>query len=76
MTVDVSGLVTFDNIDLLEGQPSDLPESMYMRDLPDEIVKLLLRAIVTNDKAALLSFPWHTSSTLEAYARDSYRGAL
>jgi hypothetical protein len=76
VTVDVSGLVTFDNIDLLEGQPSDLPETMCMRDLSDERVKRLWRAVVDNDKTALLSFPWQSSSTLEPYVRAFYRGAL
>ena len=30
VTAQVSGLITFDNMDLLEGEESDLPETMYL----------------------------------------------
>jgi hypothetical protein len=76
VTLDVSGLVVFDNFDLLEGQPSDLPETMYLRDLSDDQARQLWRAVVDNDRAALLSFPWQSSSTLAAYVRDFYRDGL
>ena len=36
VTVQVSGLITFDNMDLLEGEESDLPEEMHLRDIRDE----------------------------------------
>ena len=76
VSVDVSGLVIFDNIDLLEGEPSDLPETMFLRDIPDESVKSVWRAVVDNDQAALLSFGWRAQDGLEPYVRDFYRRAV
>src|SRR5262245_31442532 len=36
VTAQVSGLITFDNMDLLESEESDLPEEMHLRNIPDE----------------------------------------
>ena len=76
VSVDVSGLVIFDNIDLLEGEPTDLPEAMFLRDLPDESVKELWKAVAENNRAALLSFRWRAQEELEPYVRDFYRRAV
>jgi len=76
VSVDVSGLVIFDNIDILEGEPSELPGTMFLRDITDESVKLLWRAVMTNDRASLLSFQWRAHDELEPYVRDFYRRAV
>ena len=44
VTAQVSGLITFDNMDLLEGKQSDLPENMHLRDVPDaQLVRICRR---------------------------------
>lgn len=39
VTAQVSGLVCFDNFDLLSGRESDLPEEMFLRYIPDAELK-------------------------------------
>lgn len=56
VTAQVSGLITCDNMDLLEGRTSSLPEVMYMRDIPDEQLVEIWKATVRNDQTALLAF--------------------
>jgi len=73
VTVQVSGLITFDNIDLLEGHESDLPEAMYLRDIPDEALIHIWQAVVRNDKDALLKNLWTPLDRLPTYLRDFYR---
>ncbi|MBO9686827.1 MAG: hypothetical protein J7598_09455 [Mitsuaria chitosanitabida] len=73
VSADVSGLITFDNIDLLEGEPSDLPEVLYLRDVPDDALLALWRAAVDEDLAALTSFPWVERDQLPPYVSDFYR---
>src|SRR5215470_12657590 len=55
VTAQVSGLVTLDNLDLLEGLESNLPESMYLRDIADETLIAIWQAVVREDQQALLS---------------------
>lgn len=73
VTAQVSGLVTFDNLDLLEGVDSNLPETLYMRDIPDETLIALWQAVIREDQHALMSYPWCTRDTLPPYVRDYYR---
>jgi hypothetical protein len=74
VTAQVSGLITFDNMDLLEGEESDLPEEMRPRDIPDEQLVRIWQAVVLGDRRALLDHPWKPTSDLPPYARDYYRG--
>ena len=73
VTAFVSGLIAFDNIDLLEGLPSRLPESLYLRDLADDSLRAVWRAVLSDDEAALLSFPWTDEERLPPYSKDFYR---
>ncbi len=74
VTAQVSGLITFDNMDLLEGEESDLPEEMHLRDIPDDQLVRIWQAVVRGDKDALLEHPWKPLSDLPPYVRDYYRG--
>ena len=73
VTAQVSGLITFDNMDLLEGEESDLPEKMHLRDIPDAQLVRIWQAVVRGDKGALLEHPWKPLSGLPPYVRDFYR---
>ena len=73
VTAQVSGLITFDNMDLLEGKQSDLPENMHLRDIPDAQLVRIWQAVVRGDNAALLEHPWKPLSGLPPYVRDFYR---
>ena len=73
VTAQVSGLITFDNIDLLEGMPSDLPENMYLRDLSDDELIAIWTAVVREDKGALLAHGWKQLEELQPHQRDFYR---
>ena len=73
VTAQVSGLITFDNMDLLEGEQSDLPENMHLRDIPDAQLVRIWQAVVRGDKGALLEHPWKPLSGLPPYVRDFYR---
>ena len=73
VTAQVSGLITFDNMDLLEGEESDLPENMHLRDIPDAQLIRIWQAVVRGDKGALLEHPWKPLSGLPPYVRDFYR---
>ena len=76
VTAQVSGLITFDNIDLLEGVPSELPASMYLRDVSDETIKAIWRAVIGANEKVLLSFAWAPLGELNPYQKDYYRNAL
>ncbi|MFT3883447.1 MAG: hypothetical protein QM703_27830 [Gemmatales bacterium] len=73
VTAQVSGLITFDNIDLLEGKESDLPEQMYLRDIPDEELIRIWQAIIRGDRDALLKHSWKPLNELQPYNRDFYQ---
>jgi hypothetical protein len=73
VTAQVSGLITFDNIDLLEGNASELPENMYLRNISDSDLKEIWLAILVNDKKKLLSFNWVKFEQLPEYTIDYYR---
>lgn len=73
VTAQVSGLVTFDNLAILEGEESDLPEEMYLRDIPDEQLIRIWQAVVRGDKEALLEHPWKPLTELPLHVRDYYR---
>ena len=75
VTAQVSGLITFDNIDLLEGDESPHPEVMYLRDIPDEDLKIIWWAIAHGDEQTLFAFSWSTGDSLPPYTRDFYRSA-
>ena len=76
VTAQVSGLVTFDNMSLLEGQESELPETMHLRDIPDEQLIRIWQAVVVSDKIALLEHSWMQYRDLPPYVRDYYRTRL
>lgn len=73
ITTDVSGLVTFDNMDLLEGESSDLPETLHLRDIPDSDLIALWQCVVTGDRDGLLSHPWCSYHELPAFSKHYYR---
>ncbi len=74
VTAQVSGLVTFDNMDILEGELSDLPESMFLRDIPDEQLVAIWQETVRLDKQALRKHGWKlTIDDLPSYICDFYR---
>lgn len=73
VTAQVSGLIIFENMDLFEGKESDLPEEMYLRDIPDEQLISIWQAVVHNDKDALLEHSWKSWIELPTYVRDFYR---
>jgi hypothetical protein len=73
ITAQVSGLITFDNIDLPEGSESELPEKMYLRNIPDsELVKLWLSVLQENQEN-LLSSNWVQYKELPEYSIYFYR---
>jgi len=74
VTAQVSGLITFDNMDLLEGKESDLPETMHLRDIPDEQLIRIWQAVIRGDRKALLEHPWQPFDALPPYVSDYYRG--
>jgi hypothetical protein len=73
VTAQVSGLITFDALDLLEGEESDLPGQRHLRDIPDEPLVRIWQAVVRGDQEALLAHPWKELSELPPYKRDFYR---
>jgi hypothetical protein len=75
VSAQVSGLITFDNMDFLEGAPSDFPESMYLRDVPDDVLKAIWRAVIGNDKQALMGLPWSDLDAVARYEKDYYRAS-
>ncbi|RYD82986.1 MAG: hypothetical protein EOP84_08585 [Verrucomicrobiaceae bacterium] len=75
VTAQVSGLITFDNLDILEGLPSDLPATMYLRDIPDSELIRIWRAVVLGDEQELLAHSWQEDrASLPSYQADYYRG--
>ena len=75
VTAQVSGLITFDNMDVLEGLQSSLPEVLYLRDIPDEDLRAVWRAVVAQDEKTIFSYPWTRLDELQPYVRDFYRPA-
>ena len=73
VTAQVSGLITFDNMDLIEGRESDLPEDLYLRNIDDEELVEIWQAIVRNEKESLMSHNWKDFDSLEPYISDYYR---
>jgi hypothetical protein len=73
VTAQISGLITFDNIDLLEGEDSDMPEAMHLRDIPDAQLIRIWQAVVCGDEVALLEHRWRSLDELPPYERDYYR---
>jgi hypothetical protein len=73
MSAQVSGLITFDNLYLLEGFPSDLPEQMFLRDVPDDTLTAIWRATASGDAAGLMAFGWLPFEQLAPFAQHYYR---
>ena len=73
VTAQVSGLITCDNLDVLEGEKSGLPQEMHLRDIPDEQLIRIWRAVVRGDTVFLLRYPWMRLSDLPSYVQDYYR---
>jgi hypothetical protein len=73
VTAQVSGLITLDRIGLREVGESDVPETMHLRDIPDEQLIRIWQAVVRGDSKALLEHPWQPLSALAPYVSDWYR---
>ena len=73
ITAQVSGLITFDNIDILEGVESELPESMYLRNISDAELVRLWWALVQDNVSILTESNWCSFEELPAYEDDFYR---
>lgn len=73
VTAQVSGLITFDNMDSLEERKSHLPEIMYLRDISDEDLKTIWRAVTAQNEEAILAFSWSDIESLPPYVNDFYR---
>ena len=76
VTAQVSGLITFDNMDVLEGLESSLPEVVYLRDIPDDDLKTIWRAVVAQDEKIIFSYPWAQFDDLQPFERDFYRSVV
>jgi hypothetical protein len=75
VTAQVSGLITFDNFDILEGLESPHPEVIYLRDVPDSDLKAIWAAVLAHDHRTIFSYPWAQFDELPPYSRDFYRDA-
>jgi hypothetical protein len=74
ITVQVSGLVTLDNLSWITGSIEDKPiESLYMRDVPRDQLILLLSALTQGEFETVLAASWVPYDRLSAYERDYYR---
>jgi hypothetical protein len=73
VTAQVSGLVIFDNLALLEGEDSNLPASVYLRDVPDTQLFEIWSATIDEDEEKIMSFGWKDYDELPEYTRDYYR---
>ncbi len=73
ITAQVSGLITFDNIDMLEGNESEMPENMYLRNISDSKLTRLWLSVVENNPINLLSSNWVQLEQLPEYSIDFYR---
>jgi hypothetical protein len=73
VTAQVSGLVIFDNLALLEGEDSALPASVYLRDVPDATLFAIWSATIDEDEEKIMSFGWKDYDKLPEYTRDYYR---
>jgi hypothetical protein len=78
VTAQVSGLITFDNLDLLRDQSSanasKLPAVLYLRNISDEALITIWQAVVRCDSVALLAHPWQPElKALAPYLADWYK---
>jgi len=73
ITAQVSGLITFDNIALFEGNESEIPENMYLRNISDTELANLWLALVENNVEKLKSSNWVQYEELPEYTIDYYR---
>jgi len=74
ITVQVSGLVTLDDLSWITGSVEDKPtESLYMRDLPRERLTALLIALANGEFEAVLASGWLPYDQIPPYERDYYR---
>lgn len=73
VTAQVSGLITCENLDVRQGEVSDVPEAMHLRNIPDEQLIRIWRAVVRGDTVSLFGYPWMRLSDLPPYVRDYYR---
>ena len=76
VTAQVSGLITFDNMDILEGLDSSLPEVLYLRDISDDELSAIWKAVIAQDEKAIFAYPWAKLADLPPYSRDFYRSAV
>jgi hypothetical protein len=61
-------------MDVVEGEDSDLPDEMFLRDIPDEQLIRIWQAVVRADRGSLLEHAWKQElSDLPPYVRDYYR---
>lgn len=75
VTAQVSGLITFDNMDVLEGIDSPHPEVIYLRNLADDDLRTIWAAVAVQDEKVIFSYPWVKFDELLPYSCDYYRDA-
>ena len=73
VTAQVSGLISFDNMNRLFGRESDLPREMFQRDIPDAELKKIWLSVVKINQVHLLESDWVQFEQLPAYTADYYR---
>ena len=74
ITVQVSGLVTLDDLSWITGSPDDQPTpSFYLRDVPDARLVGLLEALAQGNIENVLKAGWLPFDELPPYTRDFYR---
>ena len=73
VTAQVSGLIVFENFDVIDGKASDLPEKMFMRNIEDCDLVSVWQAVIGSDSGKLMSFNWWNFDKLLEYLSDFYR---
>jgi len=74
ITVQVSGLVTLDDLSWITGSQDDRPTpSVYLRDLPNERLIPILEALAGGNIDPVLKAGWRPFDELPPYSRDFYR---
>ena len=76
VTAQVSGLITFDNMDVLEGLDSPHPEVIYLRNLPDDDLRTIWAAVVAQNEEVIFSYPWAKLDELLPSSCDYHRDAV
>ncbi len=74
ITVQVSGLVTLDDLSWITGSPDDVPmPSYHLRNVPDEELVNLLEELAQGNLEFVLKAGWLPFDKLPPYTGDFYR---